>query len=242
MSLKGYTFKDASDFIYYLNHLLILTYNNLEVYERLINKLGRYIEEKNLIGDQQQIITSIDYEEFRAMLGYQSNYLNNLIGDHAAFGCSYQNYRKNIELNAVELNLGYVELSQDQREDLNRVTTARNWGNHVPVSLINSTLQKAYNVPIDLTKPIYTAHFNNYDGAWLIDMYQSSLNSLEGYKIIFETMKEDYSKLTGHPCTIEKQLYEIRDMRDLIIPKISADIQSKKGITNEDIRKEYEQN
>ncbi|WP_223700061.1 hypothetical protein [Sutcliffiella deserti] len=241
MTLKDYKFNSKEDFIYYLRSLIILTFKNLETYDKQINQLGELIEEKNVIERPKRLVSANIYKNYRNMLGYTSNYLANLFGDTAEYGSSYQNYRRFIKKKSKQLNLDYLEFSQEQDAELNEITSARNWGSHVPVSLMNSTEDRVYEVEIDTNKPIYVADFEKYEGMWLINLYDESARNLKGYKVLFEMMKEEYSVLTGHPCFVIKQDYPVRDMSDLIIPKISSGIQKKRIKTVEDIKKLYEE-
>lgn len=239
MDLKGYTFNNKEDFIYYLRHIIIAVTRNLSTYENQINNLGKYIEERNLIERPKRVVSAELYENYRSLLGFTGNYLSNLFGDTAEYGCSYRNYRKNVKKKAQELGIEYVEFTQAQEEELNKITSNRNWGNHVPVSLIHSTEEKAFGKSIDTNLPIFVATFEKFEGMWLVDLYNSNYGGLQLYKEFFKVAVKDYEKLTGKHCVIFEQSYPVRDMSDLIIPKISVGIQTKKIKTIEDIKLMY---
>ncbi|MYL35634.1 hypothetical protein GLW05_18825 [Pontibacillus yanchengensis] len=139
----------------------------------------------------------------------------------------------------MKLNLHYQKLTQDQEEELNSVTTSRNWGSHVPSSLVHSTYKKAFNIEVDIDKPIFITEFKNYQGIWLTSLYEESFKNLQGYKGLFELVKKDYEKLTGNPCIIKCNEYPVRDISDLKIPKISYAIQKKEIKNIEDIKDLY---
>lgn len=242
MNLKDYNFDSKEAFIYYIQHLVIIISRALERYEKQIVELQEFIE-KNKIAENPEVICSADkYENFKCMLGFSCNYLSNLFGDQAKFGTSYQNYRKNVKKRGGEFDMKHVEFSQEQEQELNQVTTLRDWANHVPVSLINSTMVKSFETKIDTQKPIFIAEFNNYEGMWLITLYDQNSELLQGYKRLFELLKQDYKKLTGSPCIVVKNEIPVRSISDLQIPKISYEIQNKKIKSNQEIQSFYKSN
>lgn len=241
LSLKDYTFTKKEDYIYYLGHLIILTSKYLNLYDNSINKLGILVNEMDLRKRAKAVVESEKYNDFSSMLGFYTNYLSNLIGDQANFALSYQNYRKSVIKNATTHNIAYVIMDQNQKNKLNEITTSRNWGNHVPVSLINATLEKATETPLGENLKLFSSEFEYYEGIWFIQMYDSALETLNKYKEIFELMKDDYSKLTGKKCELYKQTLRVRNYSDSKIPKISYDIQNKKIKTKEEVQREYEQ-
>jgi hypothetical protein len=239
MDLKGYTFNTKEDFIFYLRHILISVTKNLSTYEKRISDLANYIEEKNLIERPRRVVSTEVYENFRSLLGFTGNYLSNLFGDTAEYGSSYRNYRRYAKKKAMELGIKYLEFSQNQETELNAITSARNWGNHVPVSLIHSTKDKAFGEVIDTSIPIFVPKFEKFEGLWLVDLYNSNFASLKGYKEMFKLAVKDYEILTGKPCVMFEKSYPVRDMSDLIIPRISVGIQNKEIKTIEDIQQIY---
>ncbi|WP_087972755.1 hypothetical protein [Oceanobacillus rekensis] len=239
MNLKGYTFNSKEDFVYYIHHLIIGISINLKRYERQINELGEYIEERDLAARPKRVVSTEICENYESMLNYTSSYLMNLFGDQAKFGISYQNYRKQVFKKSKELNIDYVQITEEQKEELNEITTSRDWGSHVPVSLLHSSSQKAFNLRLDIDTPIYIAEFKKYQGLWLVSLYDINFRSLEGLKGLFELVKQDYEKLTGNPCRIVTNKYPIRDINDLMIPAISSGIQKKEIKSIEDIQKIY---
>ncbi|MCB5235891.1 hypothetical protein [Niallia circulans] len=241
MDLKAYTFNNKEDFIYYLRDILILATKNISNYERKIKDLGNFIEGRNLIERPKRVVSSEIYEDYRSMLGYTGNYLSNLFGDAAEYGCSYRNYRKNVKKKAKELEIEYITFTQEQETNLNEITSARNWGNHVPVSLIHSTKDKAFGEKIDTRIPIFVPIFEKYQGMWLVDLYNSNYANLSRYKDVFKLVVEEYEKLIGNNCIIFEKSVPVRDMSDLIIPIISSGIQNKEIKTIEDIQKIYQE-
>ncbi len=239
LDLRGYTFNTKEDFLFYIHHLIIGIVKNLDIYTKHIDELGELIEERNLIERPKRVVSAEIYDKFNAMLGNSTSNLSNYFGDAADFGSSYRNYRRYIKKKSEKLEIGYVEFTQEQEEELNKVTTARNWGNHIPVSLIHSTMRKAFEEKIDTSKPIFPAYFEKYQGMWLVSLYEQNYKILQSYKELFELLKKDYEALTGNPCLISKVFHEVRDISDLQIPEISYGIQTKKIKTVEDIKAHY---
>ncbi|PAE06396.1 hypothetical protein CHI12_16610 [Terribacillus saccharophilus] len=240
MNLKGYKFNTKEDFVYYIQHLIYGISKTMDIFEKHLNELETYIKDRDLAERPKRVISPDIHDRYNSMLGNSSNQLLNYFGDQAELGCSYQNYRKNIKKKSKELNLSYIEFTQEQEEELNNVTTSRNWSNHIPVSLIHSTKRKAFGEEIDVTKPISISVFEKYEGAWLIDLHLQEKNSLDAFKALFELLKKDYKELTGFPCLIQRNTYSLRPIEDLVIPEISFGIQSKKIKTVDDIKAYYE--
>ncbi|WP_394532870.1 hypothetical protein C1N83_28135 (plasmid) [Priestia aryabhattai] len=240
MDLKGYKFDTKGDFIKYLYTVICLATKNIKEYERQVKKLEEYIKEKNLVERSKRNISAEVYEDFRGVMANITGHLSNIFGDGAKFGISYQNYRKNVRKSeAKKLSIDYLELTQKQENELNSITTARNWINHVPVSLIHSVKQHAFQEAIDPDAPIIIPHFEKYEGVWLVSMYEEDYRDLQAYKRVFEWITQDYSKLTGTPCRILERTIPVRPISDLEIPKISAGIQHKRIKTIEDIKQHY---
>jgi len=241
VSLKEYKFNTKQDFIYYINHLIVGISKSIDALEEQYIDLGEYIEERNLRDRPNRVILYKTYEKYLYLLDGPVGDLLNLFGDNAEYGSSYKNYRKNIKKKSKELNIDYVIFTQEQEAELNAVTTARDWGHHAAVSLINSTEEKAFGAILDASHPIYIPKYKKCSGRMLVNWYDSHTKSLEGYKRLFELLKKDYNKLTGYPCIILKEVLNDKFDDDLIISKISANIQTKIIKTNEDIQNVYNQ-
>lgn len=239
MTLKGYTFKTKDDFIKYLSEVIYLASKNIREYERHVKKLEEYIKEKKLDERPKRNVSAEIYEDFRAKMGYMSGYLSNIFGDGAEYGISYRKYRDNITQKGKRLNIDYLELTQEQNAELNSITTARDWINHIPVSLIHSTKSAAFQEVINPNTPIFIPHFEKYEGIWLVSMYESNYEGLQGYKKVFKWITEDYSKLTGKNFKILEHTIPLRPIADLEIAKISSEIQYKRIKTIEQIKQHY---
>lgn len=238
MNLKDYSFNTKENFIDYLRHIIIVSVNSIKRYEIQLHKLDKFIQKEGLIDNPKATVEADIYEEYKEMLSYSSSYLLNIIGDHAKFGTSYQNYRKNVEKKSKELQIDYCELSEEEKAELNRVTTARDWSSHIPASLIHSTKRNVIKEK-EIRNLIDIPDFQYYEAEWIISLFDQNNSSLDGFKKILELMKKDYTAVTKSPCNIVQFKIPVRTINDLIIPKISWDIQSKKINTRDEIKNEY---
>lgn len=217
-------FNTKDDFITYLKHLIILASKGIKRYEEQINQLGSYIEDKKLIERPNCLISSKEYENFKSMLMFSHGYLLNLFGDQSEMGISYQNYRKQLKKKDRTLNFNFLELTEEQKAELNKVTTARDWSHHIPASLMHAQNELALERNLAVVNPIFYSDFQKYRGIWLVDLYRESVENLENFKRLLELLKEDYSVITGDPCMVVPITFEIREIDDLKIPKISYDM------------------
>lgn len=239
LNLKKYPFNTSEDFVHYIHHLIVGIYKSIESYEMQFNDLGNFINERNLKERPKRLVSATTYENYVYLLGGPVDTILNLFGDNANDGISYRNYRKNVKDKSKDLNIDYLEFNQEQEEQLNRLTTIRNWGHHQAVSLIHSQREKAFEEKIDTSMPICIPEYQKYHGSWLVKLYERQCEGLISYKELFKLLKQDYEKLTGSPCLVYKQDVEIRKSDESIVPIISAGIQTKTIKTTEDIQKIY---
>lgn len=239
MNMKDYTFITKEDFVHYMHHLVEAISITLDNLEEQYNDLGNFIKERKLKERPKRVISTKRYTNFTYLLSGPVGDILNLFGDTAEFGISYRNYRMAVKKGGKELNIDYVEFTQEQEQQLNKVTTARNWGSHMASSLISSKREKVFGENLDSGKPIYIPKYKKHRGSALVGLYNRQTESIESYKELFNLLKEDYEKLTGYPCLIFKEEYEINDSNDLIIPRISAGIQTKSIKSVEEIKDIY---
>lgn len=237
MNLKDYKFNAVEDFIVYLQHLIIISANNIKFYETQLNNLNNFIQKEGLKDLPKAVVAAEVYEHYRATLTFPYSQLVNIIGDQAAFGLSYQNYRKAIEKKGKKLQIDYYELSLEEKAELNRITTARDWSSHVPVSLIHSTERNLNKERKEYL--INIPDFKYYEAEWIISLFEQNNANLKGFKTIFELMKNDYSKITNSSDNISWFKASLRSAGDLIIPKISWGIQTKKIKNKDEIIQKY---
>ncbi|WP_411954778.1 hypothetical protein ACKXGF_02870 [Alkalibacillus sp. S2W] len=239
MSLKNYKFNTKEDFVYYINHLIIGISLSLDGLEEQCRELGDFIEERQLRKRPKRVVSYKTYANYVYILDGPVSDLLNLFGDDAENGSSYRNYRKNVKKKSEDLNIDYVRFTQEQQEQLNKVTTARNWGHHNAVSLINAKKEKVYAEKLDASTPIYIPKYRKCSGRLLVEIYDKHTETLNSFKELFQLLKEDYNKLTGYPCLIYEYEVDQKFDGDSIIPEISANIQTKNINSIEEIQSIY---
>ncbi|MCY9056435.1 hypothetical protein MOE81_00570 [Bacillus inaquosorum] len=239
MDLRKYKFNSKDDFIFYLREILIIASKNISYLENKLQLLKNYIDERNLIERPKRVVSAEMYDDYKSTISNTTSYLSNLFGDASDSGFSYRNYRTFVKKKADELNLKYLDFTQEHEALMNRITTARNWSNHIPASLIHSMEERAFNKKVDINVPIFVPKFERYAGIWLVDLYNNSLEVFHGYKTIFEIAFKDYEQLIEKHTVIFEKSFPLRDISDLIIPKISNEIQNKNIKSVLEIQQKY---
>lgn len=133
------------------------------------------------------------------------------------------------------LDLGLDQLSEEISNILNQFNDCRNWSLHIPESLFTSQIEltkKMYEDDPSIIQapnnPIYDSKFLLYSSEWLTDLLKENKHLYDGFSKAFLQMKKDYSKLIGEDMYFQKRYYDIRELADMDIPKISYQIQQKK--------------
>lgn len=165
---------------------------------------------------------------------FLSNYLLNAFGDQADMGVSYQNYRKT----ARKQNIKLLDLSDEEQAELNSMTTARDWSNHIPASLLNSSDERANT--LRQKGPITYPEFKKFHGLWLVSLFEESYEMLQGFEKWKSILMKEYYILTGEPCVIESFSVDTRSITDLEIPRISWLIQTKKIKSVSEMKEYYD--
>ncbi|AWM23010.1 hypothetical protein [Bacillus subtilis] len=239
MDLRKYKFNSKDDFIFYLREILVTASKNISYLENKLQLLKNYIDERNLIERPKRVISAEMYDDYKSTISNTTNYLSNLFGDASDLGISYRNYRTFVKKKADELNLKYLDFTQEQEELMNKITTARNWSSHIPASLINSMEERVLNKKVDINNPIFVPKFERYSGIWLVDLYNNSFEIFHNYKTIFEIAFKDYEQLIEKRTVIFEKSVPLRDISDLIIPKISSEIQHRNIKSTSEIQQKY---
>ncbi|EJS63047.1 hypothetical protein [Bacillus cereus] len=225
MSKKDFKLQKKEDFIVYLRFLLIDSYRELESIQKYMTQVNEIIVRKKLKERPQRVITSDIYESARDKLGFVSNRLLNIYGDHANSAMSYKKFRE--KANKVK-DLNLPELDVEIKTYLNDLNSARNWSNHIPESLLTSQLK----VNPSLYQPPYNsftiAMYQRYRGDWLLNLYEQYETNIYIYKQIHACMITDCTVLIGEPPQLNPIDPGIRALNDMQIAVNSWNIQTNK--------------
>lgn len=234
---KYFALDNKENFIIYLKFLIEHTQIHMRSHKRYLKEIAEVIEKMELREDKKKKIDSTIYIDLRYKIMKPQDMLLNLLGDETKSALSYRKFRVLVKrkMKKNNLDLGLVELSDEMWHLLKEFNIWRNWGLHMPESLLvanievqritakekNIVFKKEYN-------PIKNTVFNYYEAGWIISLHEECSNIHNGFSKVFQQMKKDYSKLIGESLRIEDSVFDVRPLEDMNIPKISGDIQRNK--------------
>ncbi|MED3541700.1 hypothetical protein ABEX53_22990 [Bacillus toyonensis] len=227
MSKKGFYLKSKNDYIIYLRHLIISSFKSLSTYKKYLAQVDEIIEIKKLRDRPNSVISNDIYEESRAKLLFVANKLLNIYGDHSHFGMSYKKFREKAKKDK-SISLILPKLDEETKTHLNNLNSMRNWGNHVPESLLVAQIETNPGLLVPPFNPFTIAMYEKCSAQWLISLYEDSLRSVELFQEVHAQMMLDYKELIEEfplPLPIDPG---VRTLDDLIIPTTSWNIQQSK--------------
>ncbi|MFA4134465.1 MULTISPECIES: hypothetical protein [unclassified Brevibacillus] len=235
---KRFDLNTKIDFIYYLRFLIVAVDKRLRGLKQHLNELKRDMERLGVAEYSQRKIPAYVYERHNDALQYAPGYLLNLIGDHSESAASYKKFREIAERRISRgADWSLPKLSDEIKDAIKRLNNARNWGLHVPESLINAQIESAREVyGIDaraeaLTNPelIKVNFFTYFNSEWLLSLYHSEMSNYEEFRNVYQQMKRDYSSLVGSSVRIEPVHHDLRPFEDeILIPQTSFLMQNRK--------------
>lgn len=233
--LKNYDLETKENYIIYLKELIILTHKHMMSHKRYIMELNDILEKNNYKEFPTAKIDEIVYEDINDKISNVSNKILNLLGDQTKTAMSYRKFRilaqKRMEKG---LELGLQDLSKEIWTRIDEFNNWRNWGLHVPESLLTARLEfmneeiTSGRAEVPPKKIITIAKFDYYEARWLISLQEEAKNAHNCYSQVFQQMKKDYSMLVGESMRIEYVRYDVRPTSDLNIPRVSMKIQQRK--------------
>ncbi|PGL82602.1 hypothetical protein CN931_14455 [Bacillus sp. AFS054943] len=227
MSNKSFSLQSKNDYIVYLRFLIISSYKSLSSYKKYLSQTEAIIADKKLKERPDSVISHDTYEESRAKLLFVANKLLNIYGDHSNYGMSYKKFREKVK-KAKTLALELPNLDEETKTHLNNLNSMRNWGNHIPESLLISALEISPSLHEPPFSPFTITMFEKCSGQWLISLYEESLRNIELYQNIHAQMMLDYTALIGEFPVILPINPGVRNLDDLEIPTTSWNIQQSK--------------
>ncbi|MED4064414.1 hypothetical protein [Priestia megaterium] len=231
---KQFTINSPSDYIVYLRHIIIQSHKWMKRYDKHLDYLSRVIDELDLENNEKLSIDSEIYDEHNDKIQYANGKLVNLYGDLASGAMSYYKFRKTLLKRNTLVKSKLGELSEEVSSALKDFNIARNWGMHQPESLLNAHLENIGKLwkPQELKKyrsvfnPIWVPYFKEVEGKWLLSLYEESTHMNEGFKIVYNSMISDYSKLVGAEAVVKENHVAVRPFEsEFLLPKTSMEMQ-----------------
>lgn len=225
-ALKQFILNNKEDYIIYLQNIIILAV-------RCIERHNRYLQELRLIIEEYKNCDKIPYEIYsniEARLAYEESYMLNLFGDHQKASVSYFKFRDLLIKYAKKSDskIEYYNFTEEEQYILKRFNLLRNWNNHIPESILTSDLEmiKAGMSSVYIKNPIQVPIYNYIEYGYISSLFTASSSLNSDAKKMLQCAKKDYSLLINEHVRVYKiDIDEPRDMRDMLITKMSADIQ-----------------
>lgn len=194
---KEFKFNDKTDYIFYLAELITDCYQKTD----RLKKYGQEIEQIILTNPNAKIIQTEFYESISDKVNRLYQYIFNLLGDESKKAVSFRKFRKRLYNDKNKLNIKLEQLSQNELKILGEFNTLRNWGLHIPESLL---IQKKEFFKMDsefietnkMTIPIPT--YDYFEVQFLTEMKREIREVIDSSMIILERMENDYSVLIGN--------------------------------------------
>ncbi len=206
---KEFKFNEKADYIFYLSELIA---DLVQKTDRL-TRYRQEIEHLMLTNPNSKFIHFELYETISDKVNRLFQYLFNLLGDESKKAVSYRRFRKRLLKDKKTLNIELEELHESELKILSEYNSLRNWGLHIPESLLvkkkeffkmNSTFIEANKSTI----PIPTYEY--FEIQFLTEMKREIQEVIDSSMIILERMKGDYSVLIGGQVNIEYEQNQVK--------------------------------
>lgn len=240
---KYFALDKKEDFIEYLLFLINHTQIYMKSHKRYLKEMEQIIENMGLRENPSKKINPTMYDDLRNKISTPGNMLLNILGDETKTAISYRKFRVIVKrrMKKNKLDIGLEELPEEIWEILKELNICRNWGLHIPESLLVAEVETRKMaekekgvVFIRNYNPIKNTVYNYYEGGWIVDLYEECAHIHSGFSKVFQQMKKDYSKLIGESMRMENIIFDTRPLKDMNIPKISTLIQRGKYDGNSD--------
>ena len=234
--LKQFKLITKKDFEIYLAELIVRTQANLKIHKRYLDRLNNYIgsiERDRAQGISKKVDNEI-YEEYVDLLSRRFCYILNLMGDRQETSLSYYKFRQMIKRykNRKTLEFEIRDIDEEIDKLLKEFNLQRNWQNHVPESLLTSTIKMmGHDIREDQTviNPLIIKEFNYCTLELIKDLYNGQVVFYDQTMKVLRSMKKDYSCLIGETMKIFTEYADgEKDLARFEVNTISAQVQ---GIT-----------
>ncbi|WP_079495758.1 hypothetical protein [Maledivibacter halophilus] len=237
--LKQFSLNEKTDFIIYLQELIVRTDKCLVKMKRNLDNLAKLIKKHDMNELEEGfsgeiIVPSEKYGMYVDLLSNNTSYLLNLIGDQQNSSISYKKFRYIIDRRIKKKSLKFEirEIDEEVNKILCDLNKMRNWFNHVPESLLLSEIELIREGKLNSHKlqPI-EIYYPTYCSLNVVkDLYETSFGFYNICRKIHQNAKKDYSSLIGKSVTINRiSIDEPKTMEYFEATKLSSDVQGIKG-------------
>lgn len=227
-----FEFKSKENFIQYLWFIIRSTFIQLERHRHYLQQLKSLIVDRACDEPGSKVPAQV-YHDISDKIGFINLQLTNLFGDHADKAVSYKKFRHEANKRNIDFDLQLLPLDGKTAELINEINTVRNWGLHIPESLVTAEFEVRNRMmeSSELTmqyNPILVGNHLYYDAKFMTTLRDENIEARKIYSTIFHQAKKDYSVLVGQPTNISWVEYEYRPIEDMISVEMSSQVQHKK--------------
>ncbi len=224
-NMKRYKLDCHDDYIFYLMEILI----DVTQYKK---RLTFYHSEIGSILDSNpdsKIIESTFYESISDKIRSVLFYLFNIIGDETKNTVSYRRFRKILYKNQGNLGIVISRLPEDTLSILKSFNQYRNWGLHIPESLLIGK-RKLFKIDsefintLKLNIPLPTYQY--YEIKFLQCLFDEVESVLTSVQHVEEYIMQDYKALVGKEFSMYPDIQQVKPYGIMKAVQTSLDIQT----------------
>jgi hypothetical protein len=214
--MKAYKFKEKEDYIFYLSEIVSDTAKYKDKLQRYLGEIDQILESK----PNAEKVETVFYEAISDKINANFLYIFNLLGDESKSAISYRKFRKLLVKGHPCLNATFDKLTNEEARVSNEFNQHRNWGLHIPESLLTNK-RKILKIDSDLIakykESVRLEVYEYFDIEYLTALREQTDDVIQNIEILEWRMKDDYSKLaeTGYSLSLVRfkvKPYEIMDI------------------------------
>ena len=228
--MKAYQFNEKTDYIFYLAEIISDTYKYKTRLKRYLLEIEQMLNENQSAETVETILYEAISDKTKAVLYY----LFNLLGDESNCAISFRRFRKLLIKNSKNLNIELKQLTNDEAKASNHFNTHRNWGLHIPESLLTNKRQilKINKVFIEenYSQKITVPHFEYFEIKYLIKLKEEVKDVIENIEILERRMYLDYSILVENEFSFELDTIQVKPY--LLMDIVKGSMKTQQGKRN----------
>jgi hypothetical protein len=225
--MKIYKFREKEDYIFYLSEIISDTVKYKE-------RLKRYLTEINdlvALNPDAKVIDAFTYESVSDKAKAILYYLFNLLGDESKSAISYRKFRKRLVKGAPCLGTKFDTLTNEEAQISNSFNQHRNWGLHIPESLLTNKREifEITGVEIDKYKETVPLEVYEYfEIEYLTSLKTELADVVSSVEVLENRMMQDYLKLAGVHFQVSLIHLKVKPYKIMDVVQASLNTQTKK--------------
>jgi len=226
--MKAYKFKNKEDYIFYLSEIVSDTAKYKEKLLRYLGEIEHILESK----PNAEMVETVFYEAISDKINANFLYIFNLLGDESKYSVSYRKFRKLLVRGDIFLNTKFEQLTNEEARISNEFNQYRNWGLHIPESLLTNKRKILGIDSGNVNKYKNSVHLEVYeffDIKYLKALKDETESVIESIEILEKRMQEDYSKLTETEYSLCLERFKVKPYEIMSIVEASLNTQMGKN-------------